>query len=394
MNPTIVNLGRLFEELNEMFQSRAVAKGLHWSVAVPKVDASCVGCDESKLRQVLVNLTSNALKFTERGGVSIRPEVVVSTDGSPQLRVTVEDTGCGIPEAEMERLFEPFSRVSREKRSAEGAGLALYISHQFVRAMGGDMSVKSRLGMGTRFTFSIPVRYEGAQALCPAVPPRVIGIRPGHSLYRVLIVDNDQHSREFLTYLLNATGFETREAADGETAVALHARWEADVILMDTRMSGMDGNEAIRTIRSQDGDRVRIITLSALAYAQDKKEAIAAGADLHLAKPVRESDLFGALEQLLDIELVRQHSSVGSPVIESGDRALLLRREVKLVLSPDFLLRLHGALRIADFDQVSGLIDEVAGTHPQLAKSFRALAERFDIQGFLDVLPPAGAHPS
>ena len=207
--------------------------------------------DGIKLRQVLLNLLGNAIKFTNEG------EVILSIDSTKNketqnhtLNFSVSDTGMGISEAELNKLFEAFSQTESGKESQEGTGLGLVISRQFVQLMGGDITVESELGKGTTFKFSIEVKLGQETAIDSHISQhKILGLAPDQSIYKILTVDDKSVNRQLLVKLLSPFGFEVKEACNGQEAIAIWDEWQPHLIFMDMRMPVMDGYEATKYIK-------------------------------------------------------------------------------------------------------------------------------------------------
>jgi signal transduction histidine kinase/CheY-like chemotaxis protein/ligand-binding sensor domain-containing protein len=296
------DLRRLLVDAAEMVRVRASAKGLRLVTSGIDEIPQFVNGDEGRVRQVVANLLSNAAKFTAEGTVTLRAGY-----DEGQVIVEVEDTGVGIAEAEMERLFEPFTQTESGRASAEGTGLGLAISRDFARLMGGDITATSTPGIGTCFRFTARLAPEAAiEGL--ETRRRVIGLRPGHRAVRVLVVDDNAENRDVLVKLLVPLGFEVRDAVDGAQAVDAWSEWAPHAVLMDVRMPVMDGLEATRRIRRAESegrghaDRCVVVALSASAFEHDRDGILAVGCDDFVAKPFRDSELLGVLAGRLGLE--------------------------------------------------------------------------------------------
>ena len=243
---------RLLQSLQEMLQLKTESKGLQLIFDRAHNVPQYVRTDEGKLRQVLINLLGNAIKFTEKGSIILR----VSTPYTPHskshtLHFEVEDTGPGITSEEMKTLFNAFAQGQKARRSQEGTGLGLPISREFVKLMNGDISVSSSLNQGTIFKFDIQVHaVQPPEMQTTQQTRKVIGLAPDQPEYRILVVEDNQVSRLLLVKLLSSVGFQVCEAVNGKESVALWENWRPHLIWMDMQMPVMDGYEATRRIKA------------------------------------------------------------------------------------------------------------------------------------------------
>jgi len=284
----------------------AQAKGLDLLVRIaPDVPKSIIG-DPDRLHQVLVNLFGNAVKFTARGEISVAVEVDAQEPGRVDLRFSVEDTGIGIAEADHARIFLPFSQVdSSTTRQYGGTGLGLSICADLVRLMGGRLWLKSEAGVGSVFYFT--VKAERSAPLSEhAVTPGTADEQPGErtnpaQALRVLLAEDQRINQMLAVAILGAQGHTVTLAQTGLEAVEQFKQGEFDVILMDIQMPEMDGYAAAKVIRELEqargtGQRIRIIAVTANAYASDRNLSLAAGMDEHVGKPYRKEELLAAIE--------------------------------------------------------------------------------------------------
>ena len=295
LNETNFDLHRLLEDIHDMFQLKAADKNLQLLLEIAPNLARYICTDEVKLRQVLINLINNALKFTEKGGICIRSQNLKLS----KIVFEVEDTGPGISTEDINKLFEAFTQTESGKQSQEGTGLGLSISRKFVQLMGGDMEVCSQLGEGTVFRFEIKVKeVEATEVASQQVKRRIIALEPGQPCYRILIVDDKPVNRQLLVQLLSPLGFELQEASNGKEAVEIWQQWQPHLIWMDMRMPVMDGFAATRRIKATAvGQATAIIALTASVLEEERAVVLSAGCDDFLRKPFRDEQIFTALEQ-------------------------------------------------------------------------------------------------
>ena len=333
LNERTFDLPNNLQGIAEMFRVRAEAKGLGFSCELSETLPRYVVGDESKLRQVLINLLGNAVKFTEWGRVTLRAGW---RDGVASFEV--EDTGPGLDADEIERCFEAFVQTPRAEKTGEGTGLGLTISREYVELMGGEIRVTSEKGAGSTFAFDVALA-EATSRPASADRGRVVGLADGEPPRRLLVVDDLAENRAVLHELLEPFGFELRHAANGAEALDAWADWRPDLIFMDVRMPVMDGYEATREIRRREvargpwsvireeessghspepsstdhgprtTDHCRIVGLTASAFEHDREAILAAGCDDFVAKPFRDSEIFERLRELLGVRFVYENGA-------------------------------------------------------------------------------------
>ncbi|MBK8082812.1 MAG: response regulator [Devosia sp.] len=274
----------LVEPIQQLLAPRAGAKGVLLDFNVPDVEAAT---DAGRLRQVLLNLVGNAIKFTEAGKVTVKAEHRASSSGL-RLRFMVSDTGIGIAPEMQSRLFQEFSQIDPSiNRRFGGTGLGLAICKRIVEAMGGEIGVVSAAGQGSCFWFELPCANQAATLpVLQSPPPRIQPNGPAPTRHgSVLLVEDNPINQQVAGGLLDRIGFTVTIAADGAAALAAAARQRFDYILMDMQMPIMDGLEATRQIRAR-GDTTPIIGLTANAFISDRDACFAAGMDGFVSKPV------------------------------------------------------------------------------------------------------------
>jgi PAS domain S-box-containing protein len=303
LHPADFELPEFVAGVEQMFLPRAKEKGILFETAVADDLPTWVRGDEQRLRQVIFNLVSNAVKFTRKGGVVFS----VQRAAGEAIRFSVSDSGPGISPEDVGKLFQPFTQVgNRATAAATGTGLGLAISHSLVERMGGKLSVESTPGWGSRFWFDVALPLVlAAKPSTAAVIRRVTGYEGPRR--QVLVVDDNAANRAVMVDMLAPLGFAIVEAADGGGALAAVAQGRPDLVLMDLRLPGeIDGLEATRRLRASDphgggAGRLRIVAVSASAYDVDRSECFAAGCDEFLAKPFREEQLWMTIERVLGL---------------------------------------------------------------------------------------------
>ncbi|HLO65225.1 MAG TPA: PAS domain S-box protein [Azonexus sp.] len=290
--------GEVIHSVASMIRDRAAGKGLTLNVDAEALPWSLLG-DEMRLRQVLLNFASNALKFTEQGSITMTGQVLSEQDGMVECRFSVSDTGIGIMAGQIERLFRPFEQLDNSTtRRYGGTGLGLVIARHLARLMGGDVGVDSTKGVGS--TFWITTRLRRA-----AVQPRPAATGPGDGLRmlgRVLLAEDEPTNREIGCILLNKVGLDVVAVGDGAAAVEEVKKGGIDLVLMDLQMPVMDGLAATRWIRAlPQGGHVPIVALTANAFPADRERCLQVGMDDFLAKPVDPEALYATLARYLQV---------------------------------------------------------------------------------------------
>ena len=293
-------LSEILENLSNLTGPDARAKGLALDIDIaPDLASLPLRGDALRLGQILINLTSNAIKFTDDGSVSVRILVAEDNPTDVLLRLEVRDTGIGIPEEAQKRVFDPFEQADGSMtRKYGGTGLGLAISKRLARAMGGDIRVESRVGTGSSFRATVRLN-RGAEAagIRPAadVDAETL-IRQGYSGCRILVVDDELVTREITRTLLEDIGLLVDVAVDGAEAIAMAQKNACAAIFMDMQMPNLNGLEATQLIRQLPGYRhTPIIAMTANAFAEDKARCIEAGMDDFLIKPFNPAELFATL---------------------------------------------------------------------------------------------------
>ncbi len=381
----------LLDDMEEMFRFRSREHGLELHAKREKDIPRYVVADQGKLRQILINMLGNAIKFTKSGRVEMRTLFKRAASGAPGLVVEVEDTGVGIAENELDHIFEPFERTGRGSITREGTGLGLSISREYACLMGGDITVKSRLGRGSVFRLEIDIRAgDAVQPPEPLHARPVAGLVPGHETRRILVVDDNPDNRAVLSKMLEAVGFMVREAADGKEAVGVFEKWLPHLVLMDMGMPVMGGMEATKRIKTiEAGRKTPVIAVSASVFEEEREAALAAGCDDFLGKPVREEQLFGTIARHIEVEYLygeeppEARPPAGAPPAER-DPAFQ-----RLALLPEALRReLKDALVVLDIQQINSVIQGIEARDPELCAAMKPLAESFDYKRLLDLLTP------
>jgi signal transduction histidine kinase/DNA-binding response OmpR family regulator len=389
LDPTTFDLQAMLGDLTTMFRNTADAKGLALEAEGIEGLPRFISADALKLRQSLINLLGNAVKFTMTGGVKLRVwiEDAEATEQEPtgqkRFVAVVEDSGPGISAEDELRLFSPFVQAETGRRVSGGTGLGLALSRQFARMMGGDVSVASEPGKGAAFRLEVLVA-PGVAPTAAAHEREVLRLEESQPPCQVLVAEDSEASRLFLVEMLEIAGFQVTAVDDGSKAVAACAARLPDLVLIDWQMPGMNGDEAIIQLRQiPKGDQVKIIMLTAQATAEIRSRALAAGADDFMAKPFRQGDLFEKIRVLTDVRYV-----YSQPLPTQGALANppVLTRQMLAHLSPELKAGLHEAAIRARQDQLLKLSSQAALVDPEAGEIVRSLVVAYDYDTLIRLL--------
>jgi len=378
----------LLDDLQDMFQLKASDKRLQLLVERGSEVPQYVRTDEVKLRQVLINLLNNSLKFTAEGGVSLRVDMLNQSDKTCRLRFEIEDTGLGIAPEDLDSLFEAFVQTATGKQAQEGTGLGLPISRKFVQLMGGEMTVSSEVGKGSIFKFEIVVAViEAAETQTQQPSREVITLKPGQPSYRILIVDDRYSNRQLLVKLLAPLGFELREASNGKEAVEVWTDWQPHLIWMDMRMPVMDGYEATKKIKANiRGQATAIIALTASVLEEERAIVLSAGCEDFLRKPFRAAAIFDLMHKHIGVEYIYDEMTNTAAKEDTKD---ILSPKAFRALPPELLMRMQQAAIDLDMDLMPTLIEQIRQHNEPVAKAVAQLAHNLQYNQLLALIEQA-----
>nr|WP_231505905.1 hybrid sensor histidine kinase/response regulator [Planktothrix serta] len=393
LNPTNFDLYQLLDDLENMLDLQASNAGLKLIFEQSETLPRYICTDEVKLRQVLINLLSNAIKFTSQGGITLTvfQDEEDSTDVI-SLNFKICDTGVGISQAELPKLFEAFSQAQAGKEKQEGTGLGLAISRKFVQLMGGDISVESQLGQGTTFYFSIQAKPgQNINTKLSGTQQKVLGLIPGQPTYKILTVDDKEINCKLLIKLLEPLGFEVKKASNGLEAIAIWDEWEPHLIWMDMRMPIMDGYEATKQIKlTTKGNATAIIALTASVLEEEKAIVLSAGCDDFIRKPFTEQSIFEMLAKHLGVQYIYEETQpILNPVLPDE-----LTSDALTVMSQDWISQLYKAALEADVQVVMELITQIPDTQIFLIQSLTQLARKFQFEQIVELIEPLSNYES
>lgn len=409
------DLINLLDGLRKMLQIKTESQGLKLKFQYAEDLPRYLKTDEGKLRQVLLNLLSNAIKFTPQGEVILRakredqifqPESPSTSNladldrenpavnsynqqGLEFILFEVEDTGLGISPEEINLLFEPFKQTESGRNSNQGTGLGLAISRKYVQLMGGDIHVKSQLGVGSLFSFEIPNNsLEYSPVIQKVAKPKAISIAPGQPEYKILVVDDSSDSRLLMNELLSEIGFKIENAENGQEAIDYWKTWQPDLILMDVRMPVMDGLTATKLIKATSlGQKTKILALTASVFEEDQQNILASGCDDFVAKPFQTENLLAKISQHLGVQYIYQQdetqlekSILNPPQSSEADLSSLIN-----TMSPKWQGELYYAAAQGSDEKIVGLIAEIPPENQKLIGILNQLNLNFEFQTILEI---------
>lgn len=389
------DLHHLLHNLEDMFALRVKSKGLLFRMLPEPNTARFIHSDESKLRQILINLLGNAIKFTSRGSITLAiraeelpGEGVKVIDGAtahtsiPRMRLVIDvtDTGIGIPNEDLERIFEPFVQSYQGPRTSEGTGLGLSISREYARLLGGDITANSRLGFGSTFHVTVLVGKAATGDLPVApTPSRVTGLAPGQPALKMLVAEDNDSNRQLMLLLLSSVGFEVRGADNGVEAVQITREWKPHLVWMDIRMPLLDGLEATRQIKAAGSEAPVVIALTASVMEDKRDVSLLAGCDDYLSKPYHEAELFDLIERHLGVRFMHEIPSDASEreAYQFYDQLPHIKQNLA-ALPPETLHRLGQAALGGDINSLEAAIQEIRTVDAVLAGALDHLADQFE----------------
>ncbi len=381
LEETAFDLGGMIRDVTDMMSMRAQNKSLQLLIDQSSRFPRFIIGDEARLRQILINLIGNAIKFTQQGGVTLRLGTKQNTVA--HLLIEVEDTGSGIALKDQQLIFDPFVQLG-EQGDSKGTGLGLTITRQFVQLMGGHLTLESKPGKGSLFRIDLPLHEVKEEEI---IKPKksnqgdVVSLAPGEPAYRALIVEDQVENQLLLSQLLETVGIQVKVANNGKQGVELFESWHPHIIWMDRRMPVMDGMEATKNIRRlPDGQQVKIVAVTASAFMEQREEMFEIGMDDFVRKPYRANEIYECLSKHL-----------GAKFIYEG---LSIDEELPGTLTPDMFLMLPEALRNEMKDALESLENEriarvikQVGIHDRtLQKTLTQLTDNFDYPAILKAL--------
>ncbi|MDY6784685.1 MAG: ATP-binding protein [Cyanobacteriota bacterium] len=436
LNESNFDLYQLFDDIEDLYALKAEEKGLQLTFEYTPDVPRYIQSDRVKLRQILVNLLSNALKFTPYGGriaLWVKGEELRASNpaesplakGKRWIAIAIEDTGSGIAPEELKQLFEAFQQTQTGKNIQEGTGLGLAIVHKFVQLMQGTLTVTSNgytysptspspplpitpsphhplspspthsippsphppiTPSPTQFSIHLPVQPIEATALeeRPLTQRRVISLAPNQPQYRILAVDDKDYNRQLLFKLLTPLGFEVQQASNGQEAIALWEAWNPHLIWMDMRMPILDGYEASRFIKTQlKGQATVIIALTASILEEERAITLSAGCDDYVRKPFQAQVIFEKMSRYLGVNYIYENLKVTPAREDQNDSSLLASLKA---MPSQWVQQLYQAADLIDNEQIFGLLEEIPPQHSQLVQSLKDWVNSFRCDKIIDLI--------
>jgi PAS domain S-box-containing protein len=375
MHKEIFDLNVFVNDLKDMFILKCQDKSLSFYVEHVGDIPPYVEGDLGKLRQIMINLIGNAVKFTDAGGISL----IVGEDKG-QFRFSVNDTGKGIPSNEIDKILKPFMQSSNVDHEG-GTGLGLAISNSFIKMMGGDLQVESEVGKGSSFSFSIPLKITETAPKKEINSGAVISIKNDRYV-KALIVDDKVDNRLVLKAMLENVGFVTMEAKNGLEAIERTEEFLPEIIFMDIKMPVMDGYEAVKQLKNGDrGQNMKIFALTASAFRHDEKKIFDSGFDGFLPKPFKQETLFQLVSDNTDVQFLYESFGM-EPVFDAPDPNKLDFPLLSQHLSDEDLENLSDTILINDFAAVKDYTDHLENREELMdfIKCLRYFADNFNDQ--------------
>ncbi len=381
--PSTVYLPSFLHGVTEICQIRAEQKGISFNLVVDKNLPAAVEIDEKRLRQVLINLMGNAIKFTDKGGVTLRVNCLSHQDTNCTIDFRIEDTGVGMSPEQLQQIFKPFEQVGDTGKRPDGTGLGLTISQRIAALMGSKIQVESSLGEGSTFSveLEIPINQEYAAEIVTN-RHKIIGIQG--NIPQILIVEDEKNHLNVLNNLLQAIGFRTLEANDGIEGLKLATENNPDGILLDLAMPNMDGFELMMKLQANpQTSSIPIIVSSASVFDADKQRSLEAGAKSFLPKPLQVEELTKTLGNLLNLEWIYDNSNSNLDATLPQSSSLNQEDSTQTEIIPpseEIVQQLYHLAMMGDIPAIEGILEEIAARDKQLlgfAEEISKLAASF-----------------
>jgi signal transduction histidine kinase/ABC-type nitrate/sulfonate/bicarbonate transport system substrate-binding protein/CheY-like chemotaxis protein len=376
-------LYNLVDEVYNMFRYKAIDKNIELNYVLHKNVPYLISTDEIKLRQILINLIGNAIKFTNEGSISISVKLLETiykeNDEFCVLEFSVKDTGVGISETDMKNLFKSFQQTDSGKQTMDSTGLGLTITKKFVELLGGDIVASSELGKGSEFIFTIQAKVLKSTSdnvlNSSFVGQKIIGLEEGQKIPKILIVDDNRLNRRLLKHILRPIGLVLEEAVDGIDAIEKTISFQPDLIFMDIRMPNKDGREATLEIRQMGWEiPPKLIALTASVFEEEKQFFLQSGFDDFLIKPFEVNSIFECIQKHLAIKFLYE----GKPIKQSSSKNEADPLLNHLPFSTEWILKFRNSLLLGNYLASDKLLVEVEKEAPDIVILIRKALQQFD----------------
>ncbi|WP_139276672.1 PAS domain-containing sensor histidine kinase [Spirulina major] len=398
LNEQPFHLPRLLNSVRAMLAMKATSKGLEFRLELDPELPVQVEADEQKLRQVLINLLGNAIKFTAQGWICLAVKTLsTSENGRILVQFQIQDTGCGINETETDNLFDPFVQSLKRTDNQEGTGLGLTISQQFVQLMGGMITVQSTVGQGTLFQFTIPLKLVRESTSLAQTPLVIVGLAPDQPNHHILVVEDRKTNRDLLMTLLATVGFTVTAVTQGEEAIAAWQTIQPDFIWMDLQMPILDGLGATQAIRQQERSQgvihpVPIVVLTASAFVADEAQVLEMGCNGLVRKPYTESIIFETMARHLgviytyadeEIPTTSPHLGRSFPSDDPTQNPILNQFQS---MPPAWQVQLKQAVYEADGEEIHQLVQQLPPLCGELGTAIVQWLDGFEFETMIAML--------
>ncbi|APG26559.1 hypothetical protein A7E78_00995 [Syntrophotalea acetylenivorans] len=389
IHPAPLDFRQMMADLASMFKLSCQQKSLQFEMTLEQELPQYLKADRAKIRQVLINLLSNAVKFTEQGHISLQAKGSTTDQTNWVITIDISDSGRGIDPSEQDKLFEAFEQTSSGKTSGMGSGLGLSISRAYAEQLGGELRLEeSSAGSGSRFRFTFTAQECAGDELQLAPSNNlchISTIAPQYLPIRALVVDDDTNSRNMLCQTLSEIGFSVEAVACGEEAIEHVLTSQIDLVLMDVQMTGMDGYQTTRRLRSlpnHSETKVMIVTAGGLINDDLPRQTIAAGANDFITKPFKTTELYTKIKTLCNIEYLYRPKMKNR--LPSGDHPPT--SEAVRDLPEHLIAALKQAVEHGDMIRFSELLEELETSNDALRDYLSTLADRYEYEKLLDFL--------
>ncbi len=390
----VFDLHRLLQSIDEMFSDQAKKKRIRFNMEISPQVPQMVSGDAGKIRQILINIIGNSIKFTKEGTVLLvlqieEPEnIVPPTSDIIKLNFAVKDTGVGIAEDKLSSIFDPFVQADHSKNATAGTGLGLAICKKFITLMEGTISADSRAGKGSTFSFKIPVEQTSDKGLgTEQTHERVVALAPDQPEYRILIVEDRLENRMLLRKLLELAGFTVLEAVNGKEGVEAFRKERPDFIWMDIQMPVMNGYEAVKHIKQLPGGKdTPVIAITASALEEQRDMILSAGCDGFVSKPFKADIIFKTMKDQLGLHYLYERLDDIDLTSDKETTADALSPENIIRIPAELLRSLMTAAVALDSKECLELIEQVRPENASGAAAMQQLVDNFQFEELYEII--------